>query len=130
MKSTYRSVDDSVSDQPDRPGSKMLILCRSASPPPSRGGRASSSPPPKSPQSPRRTGRSELTPKLQLEAEADRLLMIKQVSKQVICHFREQAGHQLGACLRCMLLHSKARGTVVAGLLFRVHIVQVEESSH
>ncbi|KAL0040642.1 hypothetical protein WJX79_000331 [Trebouxia sp. C0005] len=56
---------------------------RSASPPPSRGGRASSSPPPKSPQSPRRTGRTELTPKLQLEAEADRLLMIKQISKQV-----------------------------------------------
>ena len=67
-------------------------MCRSASPPPSRGGRASSSPPPKSPQSPRRTGRSELTPKLQLEAEADRLLMIKQVSKQVICHFSQIQG--------------------------------------
>lgn len=39
--------------------------------------------PPKSPASPRRAGRSEVTAKMQLEAEADRLLMIKQVSKQV-----------------------------------------------
>ena len=39
--------------------------------------------PPKSPASPRRAGRSEVTAKMQLEAEADRLLMMKQVSKQV-----------------------------------------------
>lgn len=39
--------------------------------------------PPKSPTSSRRAGRSEVTAKMQLEAEADRLLMIKQVSKQV-----------------------------------------------
>ena len=57
------------------------MFCRSPSPPPSRSGRTSS--PPKSPQSPRRGGRSELTPKLLLEAEADRLVMVKQVRKQV-----------------------------------------------
>lgn len=39
--------------------------------------------PPKSPVTSRRAGRSEVTAKMQLEAEADRLLMIKQVSKQV-----------------------------------------------
>ena len=62
---------------------------RSPSPPPSRG-RALS--PPKSAGNPRRGGRSEVTAKMQLEAEADRLLMIKQVSKQV-CSVTHQAQH-------------------------------------